>query len=158
VYHQPFVPIVADQCLALEDGERITAGDTELTVHHTPGHTEGSVSLLGEIDGYRVLFAGDAIGGAMRSLDGADLERWVQAMVTWKQSLTHLETLDFEWVLNGHEPAKSLPISRAFFDRSVASFGTMLNPWFLLEESTATGPGSGNPQVQSAVPAGGVAS
>jgi glyoxylase-like metal-dependent hydrolase (beta-lactamase superfamily II) len=157
VYHQPFVPIVADQCLALEDGERISTGDTELTVHHTPGHTEGSVSLLGEIDGHKVLFAGDAIGGAMRSLDGADLESWAQAMVTWKRSLTHLETLEFEWILNGHEPARSLPISRSFFNRSVTSFGTMLNPWFLLDEPAAE-PDSTTLPAGLPVPAGGVSS
>jgi glyoxylase-like metal-dependent hydrolase (beta-lactamase superfamily II) len=134
LYRHPFVPFTAEQCLPLEDGETIAAGDTSLTAYHTPGHTEGSVSLLGTIDGHEVLFAGDAIGGAMRSLEGAVLEIWVQAAVTWKQSLQRLTGLDFEWVLNGHEPAKTLPLPRSRFDRAVRSFGRMLSPWFSLDD------------------------
>ncbi len=134
IYNRALEPIAAESCLPLEQDEIIAAGDTTLQVHHTPGHTEGSVCLLGEIDGHRVLFAGDTVGGGMRSLDKAVLEIWAQAAVSWKQSLLRLGALDFEWVLNGHEPARSLPISRERFDRSVASFGQMLSPWFTLDE------------------------
>lgn len=134
LYGNTFVPFTAEQCLPLDDGETIAAGDTELTVVHAPGHTEGSVCLLGTIDGHRVLFAGDAIGGAMRSLTGATLEIWVQAAVTWEGSLQRLSALEFDWVLNGHEPATGLPISRKRFDRAVLSFGRMLNPWFSLDD------------------------
>lgn len=134
LYRHAFVPFTSEQCLPLEDGETIDAGDTRLTVHHAPGHTEGSVCLLGTIDGREVLFAGDAVGGAMRSLTGANLQIWARAAVTWEQSLRRLSELDFEWVLNGHEPAETLPLSRARFDRGVTSFGRMLNPWFSWEE------------------------
>ncbi len=134
IYDRALEPIAAESCLPLEEGELIAAGDTILEVHHTPGHTEGSVCLLGEIDGRRVLFAGDTVGGGMRSLDKAVLEIWAQAAVSWKQSLQRIAALDFEWVLNGHEPARSLPISRDRFDRAVASFGWMMNPWFTLDE------------------------
>lgn len=134
LYREPFVPLTAEQCLPVDDGETIAAGDTMLTAYHTPGHTEGSVCLLGTIDGHVVLFAGDAVGGAMRSLEGAVLEIWAQAAVTWKQSLLRLTKLDFEWVLNGHEPAATLPLDRARFDRAVRSFGRMLSPWFSLDD------------------------
>jgi len=134
IYGNPFVPLPAERCVPLEDGETIAAGDGALMIHHTPGHTEGSVCLWGEIDGKKVLFAGDTVGGAMRSLDGADLRIWAQAVVTWEQSLQRLARLDIDWVLNGHEPAHGLPLGRARFDRAVASFGKMLNPWFLLDE------------------------
>ncbi len=131
VYGHPFLPLMPEQCFPLDIGE-ITAGDTSLTVIHAPGHTEGSVCLLGRIDGHVVLFAGDAIGGSMRSLDGAVVSIWTQALSTWKHSLETLAVLDFEWVLTGHEPAATLPISRAQFDRMVSSFGKMMNPWFSL--------------------------
>jgi glyoxylase-like metal-dependent hydrolase (beta-lactamase superfamily II) len=134
LYRHPFVPFTAEQCLPLEDGQAIAAGDAALTVVHAPGHTEGSVCLLGEIDGQRVLFAGDAIGGAMRSLTGATLEIWAQAAITWEASLQRLSALEFDWVLNGHESAEALPISRKRFDRAVLSFGRMLNPWFSLDD------------------------
>jgi len=138
LYRRPFVPFDASQCLPLEDGDVLPAGDTTLTVHHTPGHTEGSVCLLGEIDGRRVLFAGDAIGGSMKSLAGADLRIWANAAVTWRESLRRLEALTFDWVLNGHEPAASLPLTRPHVDRLFRSFGQMMNPWFLLGEDEPT--------------------
>jgi len=134
IYNRPFQPIAAEQCLPLEEGGIIAVGDTTVRVHHTPGHTDGSVCLLGDIDGRHVLFAGDTVYGGMRSLDKAVLEIWVQAAATWKESLQRLTGLDFEWVLNGHEPVRSLPIGRARFDRAVASFGWMLSPWFALDE------------------------
>lgn len=137
LYRHPFVPFTAEQCLPLDDAETISSGDTSLTAYHTPGHTEGSVCFQGTIDGHTVLFAGDAVGGAMRSLTGADLRIWAQAAVTWEQSLQRLGELDFDWVLNGHEPAETLPLSRARFDRAVTSFGQMLNPWFSWEEDEA---------------------
>ncbi len=129
------MPFLADQCLPLDDGNVLPAGNTSLVVHHTPGHTEGSVCLLGEIDGISVLFAGDAIGGSMKSLAGANLHIWANAAVTWAESLRRLEALPFDWVLNGHEPAATLPLTRSHVDRLFGSFGMMLNPWFLLDDS-----------------------
>jgi glyoxylase-like metal-dependent hydrolase (beta-lactamase superfamily II) len=134
LYRNPFVPLLAEHCVPLADGETIAAGDCALMVHHTPGHTEGSVCLWGEIDGHKVLFAGDTVGGAMRSLNGADLRLWAQAALTWERSLERIAGLDIDWVLNGHEPAHGLPLSRARFDRAVGSFGKMMSPWFLLDE------------------------
>ncbi len=135
LYDQPFVRLEASQCLSAADGDIIPAGDGFLTVYHTPGHSEGSICLLGEIDQRTVLFAGDAVGGSMKSLDGATLEIWVEAARTWQSSLSRLSTLEFEWILSGHEPAYGLPLSRARFDRMVAHFGKMLNPWYLPGDS-----------------------
>lgn len=129
-----FEPFAPEQCLPIAEGDRVPADDTELTVVHTPGHTEGSVCLLGEIDGHWIVFAGDTVGGSMRSLTGANLAIWAEAAQTWERSLQKLSALEFDWVLTGHEPEASLPISRARFDRAIASFGKMLNPWFSLAE------------------------
>ncbi|MDQ3656850.1 MAG: MBL fold metallo-hydrolase [Chloroflexota bacterium] len=138
LYGRAFVPFAADQCLPLGEGDVLPVGDTTLTVYHSPGHTEGSVCLLGDIDGHGVLFAGDAIGGAMKSLAGADLQIWANAAVTWTESLGRLAALDFDWVLNGHEPAESLPLARTRVDRLFRSFGKMMNPWFLLADDEVT--------------------
>jgi glyoxylase-like metal-dependent hydrolase (beta-lactamase superfamily II) len=138
LYRNAFEPFLPEQCLPIEEGDLVPADDTHLMVLHTPGHTEGSLCLLGEIDGHKVLFAGDTFGGAMRSLEGAELATWVESARTWRRSLQKLAALDFDWVLDGHEPEASLPISRARFDRAVASFGKMLNPWFSLEEGDDT--------------------
>lgn len=134
VYGRPFVRL-DDGCLLPFDPDAIIpAGDTALEVIATPGHTEGSICLLGEIDGWKVLFAGDTVGGAMRSLEGASIESWAEAMRAWTMSLDLLSGHDFDWVLSGHEPIAGLPITRARFDRMVRRFGTMLNPWFSIGE------------------------
>jgi len=138
LYGRPFVPFAADQCLPLDEGDVLPVGNTTLTVYHSPGHTEGSVCLLGDIDGHGVLFAGDAIGGSMKSLAGADLQLWAKAMVTWAESLQRLGALSFDWVLNGHEPAGTLPLRRSHVDRLLESFGKMMNPWFLLDDDEVT--------------------
>lgn len=130
----PFAPIARECVLPLADGDRLAAGDGELTVVHTPGHTEGSVCLWGRIDGRHVLFAGDTVGGAMRSLRGANLAIWAQAARTWELSLERIAELDIDWILNGHEPAMTLPLSRRWLDRAIAHFGQMLSPWFGLED------------------------
>jgi len=134
LYGRAVEPLAADQCHDLADGQVIVAGDTRLVVCHTPGHTEGSVCLAGDVDGNQVLFAGDVFGGAMKRIEGADPVLWVQAIMTWRQSLQRISGLQFDWILNGHEPAASLPLSRAYFDRRVKTFGHMLNPWFALGE------------------------
>jgi glyoxylase-like metal-dependent hydrolase (beta-lactamase superfamily II) len=127
LYGTPFLPFDARGFQLLEHGQLLRAGDTELTVHHTPGHMEGSVSLLGEVDGHAVLFA-----GAMKALNGAIVERWVEAVATWQRSVQALAALEFDWVLNEHEPVETLPIPRSVVDRLLASFGMMMNPWFTL--------------------------
>lgn len=41
----------------LTDGDMVAVGDISLRILHTPGHTQGSISLLGE----GMVFAGDAL-------------------------------------------------------------------------------------------------
>jgi glyoxylase-like metal-dependent hydrolase (beta-lactamase superfamily II) len=47
----------------LDDYQRRRFGDYVLTVIPTPGHTPGSISLLVELEGQRILFSGDLIAG-----------------------------------------------------------------------------------------------
>lgn len=79
----------------------ISAGDVEFSVIHTPGHTPGSMSMYGELDGSKVLFAGD-INGALRKERGSDIE-------SWKKTLYKLLELDIDKIYAGHEIAAQNP-------------------------------------------------
>lgn len=83
--------------LDLKEGSRIRFGDNDLTVLHTPGHTEGSVCLLNQEE--RVLLSGDTLfAGAWGRTDlpGGSAEAMVE-------SLSRLATLDDGLtVLPGH--------------------------------------------------------
>ncbi len=46
---------------AFEDGHEMTWGPAKIRVLATPGHTDGSVSYLVEVDGKRTVFCGDTI-------------------------------------------------------------------------------------------------
>ncbi len=102
----PSVPAVE-----LAEGGRIRFGEIRLDVLHTPGHTEGSVSLLAPGDG--VLFSGDTLfaGGWGRvDLPGGD----PGAMV---DSLARLASLDGPLrVLPGHGPATTIERERPWLE------------------------------------------
>jgi glyoxylase-like metal-dependent hydrolase (beta-lactamase superfamily II) len=86
----------------MEEGDELKIGNTSLKVMHTPGHSPGSVSLMG--DG--ILFSGDTLffGGVGRTdLPGgswAELERSIRERIF----TLALETL----VLTGHGPATTV--------------------------------------------------
>ncbi len=54
-------PLEVDE--AYSDGHSFEFGPAKVRVLATPGHTEGSVSYVVEVDGRRVVFSGDAICG-----------------------------------------------------------------------------------------------
>ncbi|PKQ20373.1 MAG: MBL fold metallo-hydrolase [Actinobacteria bacterium HGW-Actinobacteria-6] len=98
----------------LEDGDEIVAGELRFTVLHTPGHTLGSMCLLG--DGH--LFAGDTLfAGSVGRTDfpGGD----PQAM---RRSIARLSQLPDETrVHSGHGPDSSIGRERKvnpFFPRA----------------------------------------
>ncbi len=55
----PFEQIPVEPTVELVDGDRIHLGSIDLRVIHTPGHSEGSISLLTGTGG--VLFSGDTL-------------------------------------------------------------------------------------------------
>ena len=89
--------------LDLAEGSRIRFGDIDLTVLHTPGHTEGSVCLLSDEE--RVLLSGDTLfagGWGRTDLPGGDAEMMVD-------SLARLATLEPGLtVLPGHGPETTI--------------------------------------------------
>ncbi len=63
----------------LQDGDEISAGTVRLTVAHTPGHSPGSISLIGD----QAVFTGDALfqGSIGRTdLPGGDYEQLIQSI------------------------------------------------------------------------------
>jgi hydroxyacylglutathione hydrolase len=102
----PCVPAVD-----LSEGGLVRFGEIRLRILHTPGHTEGSVCLLGEDDG--LLFSGDTLfaGGWGRvDLPGGDAEQMVD-------SLARLELLDGHIdVLPGHGASTTIERERPWLE------------------------------------------
>lgn len=99
----PFAIPPSVPALDLAEGSRIRFGEVDLTVLHTPGHTEGSVCLLATDD--RVLISGDTLfagGWGRTDLPGGDSAAMIE-------SLSRLATLeDGLTVLPGHGPETSM--------------------------------------------------
>ncbi|MBU7015293.1 MAG: MBL fold metallo-hydrolase [Theionarchaea archaeon] len=80
----------------LKEGDIINTGNHNLSVIHTPGHTEGSMSLYEEDTG--VLFSGDCVfdmGIGRMDFPTGNAE-------DMKKSLKRLLTLDIETIYAGH--------------------------------------------------------
>ena len=93
---------------AAREGDRLTAGTTELAVLHTPGHSPGSISLVSE----GVLFSGDTLfaGSVGRTdLPGGDMKSLIGAV---KGKLFALD--DEVAVYPGHGPRTTLGEERRF--------------------------------------------
>lgn len=86
----------------LEDGQKVTVGDTTLTVIHTPGHSLGCVCLLGP----GLVFTGDTLfaGSVGRTdLPGGD---WATLVTSLRRliDLTTPETI----IYPGHGPQSTM--------------------------------------------------
>ena len=95
--------------LDLAEGSRIRFGDVDLTVLHTPGHTEGSVCLLSNDD--HILVTGDTLfagGWGRTDLPGGSVDDMVASLTR----LTMLE--DGLGVLPGHGPQTTIGRERAW--------------------------------------------
>lgn len=58
MFHDDFEPARVDT--VLEGGERISGGGVEFEIISTPGHSPGSITVVCEINGKRIVFAGDS--------------------------------------------------------------------------------------------------
>jgi glyoxylase-like metal-dependent hydrolase (beta-lactamase superfamily II) len=105
----PIVPCVP--AVELDEGGEIRFGDIRLTVLHTPGHTEGSVCLMGRDDG--LLFTGDTLfpGGWGRvDFPGGSAEAMAESIAR----LAGLE--DRLRVLPGHGRATTIGAERPWME------------------------------------------
>ena len=66
-------PVRVDETYS--DGQTFNWGPAKITVIDTPGHTDGSVSYLVEVDNRRVIFSGDAIYDAGQVWDLHSLQK-----------------------------------------------------------------------------------
>jgi glyoxylase-like metal-dependent hydrolase (beta-lactamase superfamily II) len=89
----------------LRDYETRRFGDLELTVLPTPGHTPGSISLLMEQEGQRILFSGDLINGPGRVVSLAATQ-WTyngaEGVAASLASLMDLEEKQLDLLLPSH--------------------------------------------------------
>lgn len=133
LYNRPFPPIRVDRLL--RDGETISVNGLSLQVHHTPGHSPGSVSFLTETGGQRLLISGDTVWGGYQPLVGSDLE-------AWRLSLDRLLSLEFDVMTIGHWGGL-IKNAHDKVEKARKTFGAYFDPWFSLEgfdqaESTAS--------------------
>ncbi|MGR6836622.1 MBL fold metallo-hydrolase [Syntrophomonas erecta] len=102
-YGQDYKPVKVDRVLR-KHLEYLSLGNMELSLIHTPGHTPGGISILGEIDEKKILFGQD-IHGPFHPDWGSDKKQWRKSM---------LELLDYnaDILCEGHagiiQPAKSV--------------------------------------------------
>jgi glyoxylase-like metal-dependent hydrolase (beta-lactamase superfamily II) len=83
----------------LVDNEIMNIGDVALKAVHVPGHTPGSMCLVTEIRGKKVLFSGDVVqgGGLIGWIGGIEAN-----LGAYKESLYKLLPLKPEILLPGH--------------------------------------------------------
>jgi glyoxylase-like metal-dependent hydrolase (beta-lactamase superfamily II) len=106
------------------DGDRFDLGaGVVLEVVHTPGHTPGSVCVVVELFGRRVLLAGDTLWGGFSPEIGSDEP-------AWRASLAKLAALEVDSLAFGHAPMRLLDEPHARIAEAQARFATYFDPWF----------------------------
>lgn len=119
----------------LGEGDRVQAGDSELVVHHTPGHASSAICLSRTSD--RLLLSGDALLGRISSNALVEpVDAWTgdrrASLLEYVRTLHRLSSLEVNLVLPGHgEPFtdhralvhERLAFYRARRDRVLALLG-----------------------------------
>lgn len=118
----------------IEEGDTLEIGNLKLEAWHTPGHTDGQLSLrMGNL-----LFSGDNIFrdgcvGAIDAHHGSSIPDFIA-------SLERIEQSDVEWLLPSHGPVfrKDNALLRSTIDRletylHMADFGTCAIDWPLMD-------------------------
>lgn len=131
--HLEMPPVEVDRLI--DEGDKLTIGDIELEVWHTPGHTASQLSFrLGNL-----LFCADNIYrdgcvGAIDAHHGSDL-------VDFVKSLERIRESDVEWLLPSHGPVfrkdnelLDQAIARLREYQHRADFGTCAVDWPLMDE------------------------
>jgi len=96
----------------LEEGQTIVVGDFHLEVVHTPGHTPGSICLLGRKE--KVIFTGDTLFA--EGVGRTDLPGGCEQEL-WSSLQEKLLPLDGDFTIYpGHGPATSLSLARSFLN------------------------------------------
>jgi glyoxylase-like metal-dependent hydrolase (beta-lactamase superfamily II) len=128
------MPPVAVENL-VDDGDVLEIGNLKLGVWHTPGHTDGQLSLrMGNL-----LFSGDNIFrdgcvGAIDAHHGSSIPDFIK-------SLQRIQASDVEWLLPSHGPVFrkdnqqiAQTIQRLEGYLHMADFGTCAIDWPLMDQ------------------------
>ncbi len=131
--HMEMPPVKVEHLVG--DGDRLQVGNLELEVLHTPGHTDGQLSLrMGNL-----LFSGDNIFrdgcvGAIDAHHGSSIPDFIT-------SLKRILACDAEWLLPSHGPVfrKDDALIQRTIDRlegylHMADFGTCAIDWPLMDQ------------------------
>jgi glyoxylase-like metal-dependent hydrolase (beta-lactamase superfamily II) len=115
----------------LSDDETFSWEGIDLHVIPAPGHTKGSIALVGEIDGRRIAFTGDVIHHAARPWTLFDLE-WAYGQQTGLGSLSltlqTLAGLDLSALLPSHgEPIEKPATACAALNAKLSEYYQWLN-------------------------------
>lgn len=121
LYGKPFPPVRVDH--PLNDGEILQAGGYAFHVYHTPGHSPGSVCLWVEINGLKLLIAGDTWWAGYHPRIGSDMEAWAT-------SLDRLLELEYDVMTIGHCPPTLIFDAKIKTLEARQQFGVYFNPWF----------------------------
>ena len=120
---------------AINEGDILKLGEREISVWHTPGHTNGQLAFRSG----NVLFSGDNIyrDGGVGNIDahhGSDIPDFIK-------SLERIRDSDVEWLLPSHGPAfqndarqLQSTIDRLTGYLHMADFGTCAIDWPLMHE------------------------
>lgn len=121
LYKEAFPPVKMDG--VIEDGDMLSLGDYQFQVLHTPGHSPGSICLYGNVEGMRLLIAGDTLWGGFHPRVKSNLE-------DWEASLDKLLTLDFEVTTWGHGSPSLIYEAKEKAIEARQQLGVYFNPWF----------------------------
>ncbi len=121
LYGQAFPAVQVDRLL--HDDEIVPIGPYRLHVFHTPGHSPGSVVFTIEINGLKLLIAGDTLWAGFHPKLGSDLD-------VWARSLDRVCELDFDVVTIGHCPPTLIFDAKIKVREARQQFGVFFNPWF----------------------------
>jgi len=121
LYDQSFTPVHVDR--VIEGDELLSAGPYQLRVYHTPGHSPGSLSFWLEVNGLKLLIAGDTLYGGYHPRIGSDLDQWCC-------SLDRLMMLDVDALTIGHSPPSLIFDAKLHIQEARQQFGVLFNPWF----------------------------
>jgi glyoxylase-like metal-dependent hydrolase (beta-lactamase superfamily II) len=121
LYDRPFPAIRVDGLV--RDGDVIELGSYQFQIVHTPGHSPGSISLWTEINGLKLLIAGDTLWGGYHSKIRSSLDDWAA-------SLDYLLELNFDAVTFGHCSPTLYFDAKTLVQEARQQFGVYFNPWF----------------------------
>jgi glyoxylase-like metal-dependent hydrolase (beta-lactamase superfamily II) len=148
----PIANISVDR--ALIDDETFTWLDVKLQIVPAPGHTKGSIALVGEIDGRRIAFSGDAVHASGRPWTVFDLE-WSygehSGVVALSSTLRTLSGLSLDVMLPAHGGVIAAPAQVcAELDQRLALYHERLQ--FTLHSARPRSAPLSEPAVQAVTP------